>query len=490
MSHPLSPPVQRKPLQQVIRFFSSFGLATVLLIFLLLTTLLGTLEQTEHFLFDTVHKYFDSWFVWEVDLGCCVRAFNLPSPGHLVLSFATIKDLPWQIQVPFVLAIFAAIFAVIGIFIRPLHRLWQAKVLIACVGVCLVLGYGKGLPILPGGILLMSVLFVNMLLGAIIRIKLRPNKIGVIISHLSILFMLVAGLVSLLFKTEGALALHEGQTSDEYQAYHESVIEIERLKPEPAENKRVMQVIDGSEYQDLAGDKARMFTNDKLPFDLIVMDYAENAEPRRLKPGESRIPQADGYYIQPKASEKEQEKNLDAAYVKVVDKKTKTEQAGIIWRAELAPYTFKIGEEVYGISMTRRFWKLPFAVRLDKAEEEMHPGTDMARRFESRITKIEGKHEVRKLITMNEPLRQPADHFWDGNYVLFQANFASQQGGPAQSVFTVVRNPSDYWPLWALLGAMAGLLIHMLQRLIHFLTRARRNRPHVPPPSAPIPVPV
>src|SRR6202012_3655016 len=121
---------------------------------------------------------------------------------------------------------------------------------------------------------------------------------------------------------------------------------------------------------DLAGDKARKFTSDKLPFDLIVMDYQENAEPRSLKPGESRIPQADGYYIQPKVSESAQETNLDAAYVKIVDKKTKAEQAGILWRAASEPYTFKIGDDVYGITMTRRHWKLPFAVRLDKAEEE------------------------------------------------------------------------------------------------------------------------
>ena len=82
--------------------------------------------------------------------------------------------------------------------------------------------------------------------------------------------MLVAGLVSLLFKTEGNLALVEGQTSDEYQAYHESVIEIERLQPAAPEGKRSVQVIDGSEYQDLTGDKARLFTNAKLPFDLEV----------------------------------------------------------------------------------------------------------------------------------------------------------------------------------------------------------------------------
>ncbi len=81
---------------------------------------------------------------------------------------------------------------------------------------------------LPGGGLLMVILFFNMLCGAVIRIRKGWRTIGVLISHLAIMFMLAAGFVSFLYKTEGAMPLFEGQASDQYQSYHERIIDIDR----------------------------------------------------------------------------------------------------------------------------------------------------------------------------------------------------------------------------------------------------------------------
>jgi len=55
-------------MQRLVRFISSFGLACGVLTMFFLLTLLGTLEQVEHGLYETQKRYFDSMFVW-YDIG-------------------------------------------------------------------------------------------------------------------------------------------------------------------------------------------------------------------------------------------------------------------------------------------------------------------------------------------------------------------------------------------------------------------------------------
>ena len=58
----------RTPWQQFVRLISSFGLACSVLTLFFILTLLGTLEQVEHGLYETQKRYFDSMFVW-YDIG-------------------------------------------------------------------------------------------------------------------------------------------------------------------------------------------------------------------------------------------------------------------------------------------------------------------------------------------------------------------------------------------------------------------------------------
>jgi len=47
-------------LNKILQLLSSFGLASVLFLLLLILTFLGTLEQIEHGIFDVQKKYFES----------------------------------------------------------------------------------------------------------------------------------------------------------------------------------------------------------------------------------------------------------------------------------------------------------------------------------------------------------------------------------------------------------------------------------------------
>lgn len=409
-------------LTRLISFLSSFGLATIVLALLLLLTFLGTLEQAEYGLVASQARYFESIFVDRIDIGACWRALAL--------------DVYWNI----------------GNVVLPT-------------------------PILPGGYTLMAILFVNMFLGGLIRIRKSPRTVGVVISHFAILFMIAAGAVTYHFAKDGILNLAEGQTHDEFQSFHERVIEIEKVQPEG--QKRSALVIDQRLFTDLSNDvdhgKARTFTHDSLPFDLTITNWKQHAEPKHDAAGD-RADAVDGYFIQEltkydKRGQLLADEALSQACIAVVkDKKSGAEQRGILWEYAAAPWTATLGTDKYLISIGRRAYKLPFAIRLDETSQEKHPGTDRARRFSSKVTKLHGTREEKRLVTMNEPVRGEG-------YAIFQSTFddGSETGRVKSSGFQVVENPSDHWPLISCIIVAIGLLIHFVM----MLSRAMKWNPWI-----------
>lgn len=399
---------------KVFAFLSSFGLATSVLVMLLVLTFLGTLEQAEHGLVASQARYFESAFIDRIDIGACWRA----------LAFNAYWD--------------------IGNVSLPLY-------------------------IVPGGYTLMAILFVNLLCGGIVRIRKSPKTIGVIISHFAILFMIAAGAVTHHFAKEGNMNLREGQTADEFLSFHDRVIEIEKVQADPKAKRNVL-VIDEAKYRDLTDGKGRTFTSESLPFDLMITSWRKNAQPKRDAEG-SRADAVDGYFIQelPQLDETGAamaDEQLGSACVAIAKiKKGDEKQTGILWEFAAAPWTVTVGEDKYLISLVHRTYKLPFAVRLDQTEEEKHPGTERARRFSSKVTKISGDHEEKRYITMNEPVRSEG-------YAVFQSTFSSgeKEGtGVKSSGFMIVENPADHWPLISCIIVAEGLLLHFLMMLARFI---------------------
>jgi hypothetical protein len=317
---------------------------------------------------------------------------------------------------------------------------------------------------LPGGGLLMVILFFNMLCGAVIRIRKGWRTIGVLISHLAIMFMLAAGFVSFIYKTEGAMPLFEGQASDQYQSYHDRIIEIHRYDSAGKGDDKAL-VIPMKHFEDLDPGKARTFFAKDLPIEMQVTGYRRNANVVQAEEGDKTA--IDGYRIQEVKHAKEDEANVTAVEI-TVKLKDGAEQRAILWERQMEPFTVKVGDAAYAISISRMKWKLPFAIRLNDFVRELHPGTMKAKKYTSHVTKITDGKEEPKVVTMNVPVR-------DQGYVVYQASFSQNSNGE-QSVFTVVTNPSDQWPLWSCVAVAIGLIIHFLMHLIRFLSRSMKPK--------------
>ncbi len=335
---------------------------------------------------------------------------------------------------------------------------------------------------LPGGYLLMAILFSNMLAGTILKIRKNWKAVGLYVSHVGILMLIVSSFVTKHFAWEGNMALYPGMTADEALSYHYWQLEIIPIAEDGTASEAL--VIPHGELRPIGPRGTRTFGSEELPFDLVVDGYYRNSLPVPASAPvaqESKARQVGGFVLIPQPLEKEAEANMAGLYARIEPRDgssiTKGDPETIIWAhlggnfAERIPYTVSVDDKDYAIQLVRERMKVPFDVQLDEFIFEKYAGISTARNYQSNITKIEGDSEEEIEIKMNEPLRHRG-------YTFFQASFGPANAGPTEelySVFAIVKNPSDHWPLYSLIVVGTGLLTHLLLKLSEHLKRNTRT---------------
>ena len=331
---------------------------------------------------------------------------------------------------------------------------------------------GKTVPvILPGGYYVCALLLVNMILGGIVRIGKGPKKIGNLISHFGIVFMLLGGGVAHHFSERGNMAVGEGETSDVAEDYFEYVIEVAEVEDDERE---VFHVIRGKHLTGLEGGQTSVFEFDGIPFSLEVSGYLKNTIPASAleqAPAKNELV-ADGYYLFSKSSEINAEANMAGAYARVIYEDGEKSAPFILAGASFHPFTVRDGDRLFTVDMRKRLWLMPFEVKLDVFTADFHPGTRRPAKFVSDIRRVENGQESEVTIQMNEPMR------YEG-FTFFQASYGPPGAGPGDrmySVFEVVKNPADKWPEYSLYVVAFGMLVTFLTKLGGHLSAASRKR--------------
>ena len=175
----------------------------------------------------------------------------------------------------------------------------------------------------------------------------------------------------------------------------------------------------------------------------------------------------DGYALKAQDDELEAEQNRAGLTLTFRDRASGVTRTDLLWLFEQHPATFESGGKTWAAALRHTRYSMPFAVRLEDVRKEDYPGMTMARSYESDITQFAGGAEKRVRIQMNEPLRA-------GGLVLFQSGFQAM-GASEISTFSVVRNPSDHWPLYSCIVIGCGLLLIFVPRLLRFV-RAQNKK--------------
>lgn len=383
-------------LKMFYRGLASYAFGIVILFFLLVLTLLGTLEQVDHGLFAAQEKYFNSMFLMQ-------NVFGVP--------------------------------------LLPL----------------------------PGVYFLLILLFINLVLGAIVRFRLGWSHLGVFIVHIGILFMLLGGFITFKWSRDGHLTLYEGEQNNVFESYHDWEVAITEVKSDgPAKEL----VIPGDRFSNATGENTATFAQADLPFELTLSGFLRNAA---AVPATAPIAAGHeivgGMALVPMDPEPENERNVAGLYASAKEKGSANTHEGVLWGMAQSPFRVTTDSGVWDIALRRRSWPLPFTVVLDDFTRVLHPGTSRPASFSSDVTVIDSEATQKIHISMNKPLRYKG-------YTLFQASWGPQNAGPNDrlfSSFAVVQNPADQWPLYGCIIITAGLLVHFCYRLIIYLRKEART---------------
>lgn len=328
-----------------------------------------------------------------------------------------------------------------------------------------------GLPMipLPGGMLCMIIFTANLLVGGILRLRLNKNNLGVFVIHVGIALMMSAGLVKLLAGQEGYLRLWENQKASEYISHHEWEISVfEADTGEVTEKTLHERFWRGRDTLTLA-------PTEGVPFFLNLEFLHGNCRPQQVTAGEA-IPKGtvviDDWYLKSETMDPENERNMPGL-VAWIHKGPEDREAGregktFLWGGQNYPWAFQHEGKTWVVAIRKVRHSMPFTIQLDNFEKVDYPGITMAKEFRSDVTQISegGRRNVR--IEMNDPLR-------DQGLILFQSSWGPPDAKPGDelfSVFAVVHNPSDHWPLYSCIIIALGMGLAFVQK---FLAYGRRQ---------------
>lgn len=358
--------------------------------------------------------------------------------------------------------------------------------------------FGHGLPVpLPGGYLLGTLLFANLLASHIKRLEWTWRKLGIHLIHAGVILLLVGQLTSDLFSHETQMRFVEGQTFH----YSESPqnFELAFVTGADAETDEVVAIpapllAHGGELR-----------HGSLPFTVRVKNYWPNSDLSFRAPMQQNAPPlaknglARSFdFTSVPETRKMEERNVPTAVIELVSPKGSLgtwvatgwstdetlvvnvranfiRQAGqemadqIIGRL-VAPQTVQANGRTWSFALRPMRVYNPFSLTLLKTTHKVYPGTDIPKDFRSRV-RIENPRtgENREVdIFMNSPLRYGGMTFYQ-----YQMGRDEVNANRGTSTLQVVRNPSWLAPYAGCIIVGAGLCVQFMIHLVGFVSRKK-----------------
>lgn len=303
----------------------------------------------------------------------------------------------------------------------------------------------------PGTQLVLAVLLVN-LAGYLVQLVFQPRVyFGILLIHLGILMLLLGGAITHYYAEESQLTLQEGETGSASASYHQWELALWKQ--------------DGPVRDVLARDADRLQAGDVLTFGATGLQVEVEQYHRNARAFQSTVPLTNAPLsrlgvssLQPARPAKEPAENIAGALL-TVRPEGRDPVRVILFGDDVAPVEFEVGADRYHLALRHRRSPLPFVVSLVDFQRELHPGTEVARSFSSKVEVNTDGVDRTLTISMNKPLRERG-------YTLYQASYREEQDGTQWSTFAVARNYGRLIPYVSTGIVVFGMIWHFVAMLV------------------------
>lgn len=327
----------------------------------------------------------------------------------------------------------------------------------------------------PGGFLLGTLLFVNLVAAHVLRFKFTKKRAGLLLIHFALMLLFLGEFVTALFAKESNMTIDEGQTV----SYTEDTrtVELAVIDPSDPQADRVV-VIPESRLMHKG-----LISDPLLPFEIQVDDYYLNSDLVNVKDRTEPVPgpQVDRgtAAMFGLAAVKRPVNNgvgggsmdLPVAFVTLFHQGQRLGTWMVSLYFSLIPeaqvQSVQVGDRTYQLALRYERTYKPYSLHLIDFAHDRYLGTDTPKNYSSRVRLMDPEqHEDREvLIYMNNPLRYRGETF-------YQASFKK---GDTGTVLQVVKNPGWLIPYVACTIGAIGLCMQFGASLMRFLSRRRAS---------------
>lgn len=304
----------------------------------------------------------------------------------------------------------------------------------------------------PGTQTVMLVLVAS-LLGYTVNLLLAPKlKLGMVVLHVGLLMLLLGGAITHRFAEESQLTLGEGEAANTTASYHEWELALIADRPDGARDVRAVDVagLQAGAPVDFGVTGIEVRVESLLPCCLV-----DPAAPRENAP----LNAMNIAGLRPVPHNKERERDLAGGVLAVKAGSGEAKRFLLFGEGDTSVEPVEIAGRPHWLVLRHKRFTMPMTIQLADFKREMHPGTEMARAFSSRVTMYADNTERPVQISMNQPLRHRG-------YTLYQSSYREDPRSGAQfSTFSVVHNYGRLIPYVSTGVVVLGMVLHFLLML-------------------------
>ncbi|MDY0029410.1 MAG: cytochrome c biogenesis protein ResB [Pseudobdellovibrionaceae bacterium] len=301
---------------------------------------------------------------------------------------------------------------------------------------------------IPAGLAIMGVFLVNLLCKFLFRSDWSWAKSGTIISHFGVLLLVFGGTMTALTSQEGFLMVGQGDQNNIVEDYHSRNLVVYDANKNALVTVPHEHIHDGMTVSIPAS--AISLTIDKYCFNCSISMRPQNEQEGWHSPGSRMM-------LNKAPADPQDEKNLTGIEFTLKGAKDSDINGKYLTFVGFPkPPTLDIDDNhTLTIAMERAKRPLPFSVKLERFERDLHPGTDMASAFTSWIEIIDPEtgNNFPAKIEMNEPLRYRG-------FTLYQSSF-DLNGEKPYTILAIVDNKGRLFPYIASILIALGLILHL-----------------------------